>query len=718
MMKQKKKLAAGVTAAGMAAAMLLTGTFAWQSISQKAVNQVMAETNPGGRLHDDFDGKNKDIYVENFTDDVEGMPIFARVRLREYLETGVGAGDPNAADRETQITVLGKEDANISDTSTWAIHYFKEEATEGADAHLTFHDYITWDQDGGSTVYMPTFNKNKDSLVADINGTLAGPDGILQGQKGDTLDRYQDYQSYTLNQTITGNAIYDADNNDADEVGDYLAPDEVNGGVLVNPGGPAVDGEHYQLTQEEHTAQNTLSGTVISMTEWEALDPADQVGNYWVYDTDGWAYWAAPIMPGTATGLLLDGISVEAAPDQEWYYAIDVEAQFATVNDWGTKEGQDGFYNVANGGMLDTGASVLEKAADSLNNRITISLNNTVENIATVDSFVAQPGDKARFSLSSTINGQTKEVPMEEVQWSVSSNLGSDDGTSLVAPYTMIGSDHYRNSYDLSHNSALLTIEDTVPPGTTLTVTARYQDMTDQVKVQVKNLGYENLAEVIPGSLTTVTIDDIRWYVLAKDNNGDTPKVMLWADDGVCTMNTASSSTGWIWSASNLRTYLQSTFLDTLTTLSQDEVIHPTTLTTWTGKNVNPENWETTQDTVFLLTEADLFGRASYYKSGVSMPEMQRREVCTKDYSYCIGDQGQVLAPDVEMRQFSMFTNSNPGFSYAWLRHSGDLLSQSSCATVYEGVYGCYSGIGFNNANNVLVVRPAMWVNLGVEVTP
>lgn len=718
MMKQKKKLAAGVTAAGMAAAMLLTGTFAWQSISQKAVNQVMAETNPGGRLHDDFDGKNKDIYVENFTDDVEGMPIFARVRLREYLETGVGAGDPNAADRETQITVLGKEDANISDTSTWAIHYFKEEAAEGADAHLTFHDYITWDQDGGSTVYMPTFNKNKDSLLADINGTLAGPDGILHNQEGDTLDRYQDYQRYTLNQTITGNAIYDADDNDVDEVDDYLAPDEVNGGVLVNPGGPAVDGEHYQLTQEEHTAQNTLSGTVISMAEWEALDPADQVGNYWVYDTDGWAYWAAPIMPGTATGLLLDGISVEAAPDQEWYYAIDVEAQFATVNNWGTKEGQDGFYNVANGGMLDTGASVLEKAADSLNNRITISLNNTVENIATVDSFVAQPGDKARFSLSSTINGQTKEVPMEEVQWSVSSNLGSDDGTSLVAPYTMIGSDPYRNSYDLSHNSALLTIEDTVPPGTTLTVTARYQDMTDQVKVQVKNLGYENLAEVIPGSLTTVTIDDIRWYVLAKDNNGDTPKVMLWADDGVCTMNTASSSTGWIWSASNLRTYLQSTFLDTLTTLSQDEVIHPTTLTTWTGKNVNPENWETTQDTVFLLTEADLFGRASYYKSGVSMPEMQRREVCTKDYSYCIGDQGQVLAPDVEMRQFSMFTNSNPGFSYAWLRHSGDLLSQSSCATVYEGVYGCYSGIGFNNANNVLVVRPAMWVNLGVEVTP
>lgn len=30
------------------------------------------------------------------------------------------------------------------------------------------------DNPEGSTVYMPTFNKNKDSLSADINGTLEG----------------------------------------------------------------------------------------------------------------------------------------------------------------------------------------------------------------------------------------------------------------------------------------------------------------------------------------------------------------------------------------------------------------------------------------------------------------------------------------------------------------------------------------------------------------
>ena len=460
MLKHKGKLAAAVVAGGLTAGILLTGTFAWQSINQRAMNEVMAETNPGGRLHDDFNGKNKDIYVENFTDELDGMPIFARIRLYEYMETGVGAGDPSAPDRDTEITVLGKADADINDSSTWAIHQFGTDAA--SNDHLTFHDYITWDEDGGSTVYMPTFNKNKDSLISDINGTLAGPDGYRPGDENDTTDRYQDYQTYNPGDTVTGNAIYDADDNDVDEVDDYLAPDDVNGGVLVNPGGTAVDGEHYQLTQEEHTAQYTQDCTVITIAQWEALPPEQQVGNYWVYDTDGWAYWAAPIMPDTATGLLLDGISVTTAPGQEWYYAIDAVAQFATANDWGTKDGQDGFYAGENGGMQDRGAAVLEKAAESLNNKITISLNNTVKDISTVDSFVAQPGDKARFSVTARINGvehQLTSKELEDVVWTVS---GTGAGTSSIAcPYVYKTSYHTTN-YDFSHNSALLTIDEDV----------------------------------------------------------------------------------------------------------------------------------------------------------------------------------------------------------------------------------------------------------------
>ena len=53
-MTSKKKIAASVGAVGLAAVIALGGTFAWQSISQTALNEAMDTINPGGRLHDDF----------------------------------------------------------------------------------------------------------------------------------------------------------------------------------------------------------------------------------------------------------------------------------------------------------------------------------------------------------------------------------------------------------------------------------------------------------------------------------------------------------------------------------------------------------------------------------------------------------------------------------------------------------------------------------------
>ena len=68
MTDKRKKAMTAVGAVAMAAVIALGGTFAWQSISQQALNEAAAVVNPGGRLHDDFDGSNKDVYVENFTD--------------------------------------------------------------------------------------------------------------------------------------------------------------------------------------------------------------------------------------------------------------------------------------------------------------------------------------------------------------------------------------------------------------------------------------------------------------------------------------------------------------------------------------------------------------------------------------------------------------------------------------------------------------------------
>ncbi|MFR9546941.1 MAG: hypothetical protein SNJ29_15400, partial [Rikenellaceae bacterium] len=85
---RNKKALATVTAL----ALLTTGTFAWQSFSQEATNKTIGRLDdPGARLHDDFDGENKDVYVENYgvTED-GGKPVYVRIRLDEFMSVGTG----------------------------------------------------------------------------------------------------------------------------------------------------------------------------------------------------------------------------------------------------------------------------------------------------------------------------------------------------------------------------------------------------------------------------------------------------------------------------------------------------------------------------------------------------------------------------------------------------------------------------------------------------
>lgn len=310
-------------------ALLLTGTFAWQSISQTAKNEVMGDVNPGGRLHDDFDGTNKDVYVENFMAENEGgVPLLVRIRLFEYMEIGPDAGKeaaaiPSGGSKDATPVVTG---AKLEDVTTWHLH--KLEANGNADEE-TFHAYWKWTY-GGQTTYMPTFNKNKDSLTADINGTYDG------NNPGDAI-HFDDYKIWNVGEKTTASATYDADNNSVDE----------------NPG---TENVNYTLKEEEHTATVTINGSVISMDQWKTN--GSKLGDFWVYDEDGWAYWANPLYPGTATGLLLDEIKLSKKPSQRWYYGIYVDSQMVTADDL-NKDSQTGFYDTVQGSVPSSDAEAL-----------------------------------------------------------------------------------------------------------------------------------------------------------------------------------------------------------------------------------------------------------------------------------------------------------------------------------------------------------------------
>jgi len=210
------------------------------------------------------------------------------------MEIGAGAGlKTGAPDYDSKKATPVKVGTDINDMSTWVTHIPGKTAENDP-----FHKYVEWEM-GGSTIYMPTFNKNKDSLKADINGTY-------EGTTPDDDTHYDDYHAYSVGEQKTEDAIYDNDDNAVDE-----------GESAVNP-------DNITTQNETHTAKTTLNATVMTMQEW--IDAGAKPGPYWVYDTDGWAYWAEAIEPDTSTGLLLDGLTQLSVPDDDWYYGINVVA--------------------------------------------------------------------------------------------------------------------------------------------------------------------------------------------------------------------------------------------------------------------------------------------------------------------------------------------------------------------------------------------------------
>ena len=350
-----KKVASAAAATVLSSLLLLGGTLALQSINQQALNEAASEVNPGGRLHDDFNGTDKRTYVENFADE----PIYARIRLLEYLERGDAAGkelqstaryddsgnvliqsaDGTASITAQVITVTAKAD----DNSTWPVHRFE------STIHNLTDPYFEWAV-GGSTVYLPTFNMNKDSLHPDVNGTLQGGNGLYPWEEStDNSDMpYSDHVEYSVSTPIRGYEIRDADSNTADELFD--------GGVDVYQyvtGDPSVPLAKYIQDKNirisgpaDHTPRSTAHSELISMSSWLKKITADGGykeelhGSYWVYDEDGWCYYSQPIAPGTATGLLLSGITVKNT-QENYYYAIHVDSQFITADDMGSEAEAD-----------------------------------------------------------------------------------------------------------------------------------------------------------------------------------------------------------------------------------------------------------------------------------------------------------------------------------------------------------------------------------------
>lgn len=704
MKKRKKKLLSVLAVTAVTAVCLISGTFAWNA-TQTAKNEKNEDLNPGGRLHDDFDGKNKDVYVENYTDpDNGGMTVYARIRLYEYLEIGEKAGTSDGTSGKKAKSVV--EGAKIGDTSTWYLHnpYGTDEV---------FHDYFTWEE-GGSTSYMPTFNKDNTSLLADINGTLAGTGA------GVAYDDYVDY-SDPSNTSKTAYEILS---------GGTQSPEEVT-----------------------HEVQTTLGAQVITMSEWKAQ--GREKGEFWVYDTDGWAYWASGIEPGTATGCLLTGIKRSPKLGDEYYYGINVVTQIATAGEWGRDTDGNGYFTKGEEATNDA-LYLLGIASDETKKvKITNKTNKTEVDRGEVITF------KGQVLFGSSV------LDEEKVTWSIMDNesestvinsngiltVGEDETSNTLAIKAVSSSDPELYALYVVHVNVPdtygieVTTNDTITKRSKIVVVGRTKQFLAEVSKNgvvdkdtpvvwtveggtdgtvVTNSGELQVAanetaetltvkatcnvdatafgtyeievisemEYIPyvvGTEETVTIDGIEWYVLTQKLD----QYLLWSaselKDGEKYFD--GSNSGVTWKDSSLRIWLNgnssSQFLKQIPTLSP-KIVTAQGLTT--RSVLDPAEWATTDDKVFLLSEADIFGTTG----GTTAQD--------KDYT-CGYKTSFVTENMIKSKNPTSTATTGSGNTY-WLRSTYN--SKQQIAMVH-----CVLGtLKYKFSNNFGYVRPALWVNI------
>lgn len=669
---------------------MLIGTFAWQAFSQMALNEsshiITNEFNKGGRLHDDYDGLNKDVYVENYADSDGGEDIFARVRLDEYFEYGQGAGTQDG----TEAIVLRGDIRNVNtplflDNTTWDTYMWGAKAEDNQETIRTYRDM----QFGGSKIYMPTFNKNFNSLDSDINGTYAGTDG----DRTTDYDRYGDYKEYLLGQQSDATPVEMAD------------PDDEYGYIM----------DQVRV----HEAKNTLNANIISMEEWN--DMGQPVDNYWVYDLDGWAYWAAPIKPQTATGLLVDEVLINKEYDGEWYYGINV------VNENATETGWLSFFETANNQVItDNGIDLLKlvmgvELEDDLGEHEEIEPNiqaeitfydttKEINNVLTISqglsSYTASVKETGDLSLSSGVtysllNSEGKEISSSGVIISFNSfseNQMELQNTSKISMYNF-----YLSTYGMVGNYTVVATSKANPNCSSelkLRIISSDMENDESGLESITSVFGESVALDIKSKVGTddyIWIDGLPYYVLDNQiienydgNNyieGEYEGVLLWAATHVMLPESISMVSGNKW-----RSHFNG--IDNFESRWSLSYMKNTVLNEWL---------EEQSDLSLVAINTQLYTEGSY-SSGTATESSGS----WKDFTYCKAFLFSITEfNDVYDLKGSVKAKKTGDSYYYWLRSSIAI----QLAMLVNGNTGYVEQTGAGNTETY-GVRPAIWVVL------
>ncbi|MDR3238554.1 MAG: hypothetical protein LBT44_00460 [Clostridiales bacterium] len=229
-----------------------------------------------------------------------GAEVFVRVRLDEYMEVGEGAG-------------LKSESTDSDGNPVHNPQNYAEPLQPGTN----IDQYDTWRH------HLPTIN----DLELDPNDIDSPFYPYWRWEMGGDV-----YQFWPASADLRVNKEY---------------VDKTTSTTETNP----------------EAMQWTPASGILSMQQW--IDEGRPISDYWVVDSaDGWAYWASPIPPGGASGLLLASVSRTAdEPEGDYYYGVHVIAQMATKEGSFINDSEDNyrrFGDAENTGWSSDGAALME----------------------------------------------------------------------------------------------------------------------------------------------------------------------------------------------------------------------------------------------------------------------------------------------------------------------------------------------------------------------
>jgi hypothetical protein len=122
-----------------------------------------------------------------------------------------------------------------------------------------------------------------------------------------------------------------------------------------------IDTDNAKGTGDSSTKKTSTVKDVITMKSWQNKN--EPIDSYWVYDSDGWVYWAKPVASGSATGVLRIEVTQASDPDNEYYYGLNIEAQMGT-KDGGSDNSYLIFSKSANGDWTTEGEALCKALWD------------------------------------------------------------------------------------------------------------------------------------------------------------------------------------------------------------------------------------------------------------------------------------------------------------------------------------------------------------------